>query len=243
MSCTDAAHAPPDRPTGAPRAASGGAAQAATSSRRTPTSPRARRPSPFFLPRPHPAHRRHARTRRSSQQHRTSHASGRIRRIAREVQGWRPTRRRWDSDPARTRVRSLEGYPPPMAFHRWASDSSAGLSRVRASILRPTAEEAARISRRMVIQVTGGVFLLALPAWSGQHLRYQARVRDGSGSRRAGGPGRRLERTRRRRWASNAHRDRTGLYGPVREPQLNRVIGRGRRLPRPSPSGPVRDGP
>ena len=68
-------------------------------------------------------------------------------------------------------VTSLEGYPPPMAFHRWASDGSAGLSRhVRASILRPTAAKAPRISRRMMIQITGGfLLLLALPAWSSQH--------------------------------------------------------------------------
>ena len=57
-------------------------------------------------------------------------------------------------------VTTLEGYPPPMAFHRWASDASAGLSRhVRASILRPTAAEAPRISRRMMIQITGGFLL------------------------------------------------------------------------------------
>jgi hypothetical protein len=80
-------------------------------------------------------------------------------------------------------VTSVEGYPPPMAFHRWASDGSAGLSRhVRASILRPTAAKAPRISRRMMIQVTGGsFFLLALPAWSSQHHGTR-RAREGSGS-------------------------------------------------------------
>ena len=57
-------------------------------------------------------------------------------------------------------VTTLEGYPPPMAFHRWASDASAGLSRhVRASILIPTAAKAPRISRRMMIQITGGFLL------------------------------------------------------------------------------------
>src|SRR5512132_3850253 len=56
-----------------------------------------------------------------------------------------------------------------MAFHRWASDGSAGLSRqVRASILRLTAAEAPRISRRTMIQVIGGFFLApGLPAWRG----------------------------------------------------------------------------
>ena len=62
-------------------------------------------------------------------------------------------------------VTTLEGYPPPMAFHRWASDASAGLSRhVRASILIPTAAKAPRISRRMMIQITGGFLLPPSPA-------------------------------------------------------------------------------
>ena len=74
-------------------------------------------------------------------------------------------------------VTSLEGYPPPMAFHRWASDGSAGLSRhVRASILRPTAAKAPRISRRMMIQVTGGFLPPPRPASLEQPApRYQAR--------------------------------------------------------------------
>src|SRR4029453_11548382 len=55
-------------------------------------------------------------------------------------------------------VTSLEAYPPPMALHRWASgrSSSAGLSRVRASILSATPAVTPRISRSTTIQVTGG---------------------------------------------------------------------------------------
>jgi len=59
--------------------------------------------------------------------------------------------------------------PPPMAFHRWASESSAGLSRSRASILTTTAATAPRISRRTTIQVTDGLFLSPsppVPVWT-----------------------------------------------------------------------------
>src|SRR5215207_436572 len=55
---------------------------------------------------------------------------------------------------------AVDGYPPPMALHRWACDGSAGLSRhVRDSILRPTAAAVPRISRRTMIQVIGGFSL------------------------------------------------------------------------------------
>jgi hypothetical protein len=54
---------------------------------------------------------------------------------------------------------SVEGYPPPMARDCWASDSSIRLSRrVTASILRPTAATAPRISKRMMIQVIAASF-------------------------------------------------------------------------------------
>src|SRR5215211_7965355 len=73
-----------------------------------------------------------------------------------------------------------------MAFHRWASDGSAGLSRhVRASILRLTAAEAPRMSRRTMIQITGGFFLPPSPASLEQPaLRYQV-----GGATRGGGEG------------------------------------------------------
>jgi hypothetical protein len=64
-------------------------------------------------------------------------------------------------------VKSLEGYPPPMAFHRWASGGSAVSSPMRAWILRFAAAAAPRISVRTMIQVIGGFFLPpSLPAWS-----------------------------------------------------------------------------
>jgi hypothetical protein len=64
-------------------------------------------------------------------------------------------------------VKSLEGYPPPMAFHRWASGGSAVSSPMRAWILRLAAAAAPRISVRTMIQVIGGFFLPpSPPAWS-----------------------------------------------------------------------------
>ena len=66
-----------------------------------------------------------------------------------------------------------------MAFHRWASDGSAGLSRhVRASILRQAAAKAPRISRRTTIQVIGGFLLPPSPAAS---TTVPGRAPDGSG--------------------------------------------------------------
>ena len=51
-----------------------------------------------------------------------------------------------------------------MAFHRWASGGSAGLSRhVMASILSAAAATAPRITRSTTIQVTGGCFLSLQP--------------------------------------------------------------------------------
>ena len=64
-------------------------------------------------------------------------------------------------------VKSLEGYPPPMAFQRWASGGSAVSSPMRAWILRLAAAAAPRISVRTMIQIKGGFFLPpSLPAWS-----------------------------------------------------------------------------
>jgi hypothetical protein len=60
-----------------------------------------------------------------------------------------------------------------MAFHRWASGASAGLSRhVSASILRQAAAKAPRISKSVMIQAIAG-FLLppSLPAWSSYNYR------------------------------------------------------------------------
>jgi hypothetical protein len=60
-----------------------------------------------------------------------------------------------------------------MAFHRWASGASAGLSRhVSASILRQAAAKAPRISKSVMIQAIAN-FLLppSLPAWSSYDYR------------------------------------------------------------------------
>jgi hypothetical protein len=52
-----------------------------------------------------------------------------------------------------------------------------------------------------------------------------------------------FDRPARRRWDSNAHQPRPNPSGPVRNPQVNRGIRRGRQPLQYAPSGPVRGSP